>query len=247
MNTIKTDKWIELKCVIDNLLYQAVDMYFEIEDKNLPFTDKSRPQLENEIEKLYELINRWEVELSENFINCEKSKWVSYCYIVHEKLQKWNLEYIGIQKDMILYPDNSNLIFKTEIIEGLHLYLQTITSTYSNYYQKSKDTENWKSISEYNSIDQKTEDNILQKIKWQGTPGQFAFVIDLLINKGYIEKPTQFGERSAQFLLQHFEIKNHKPSKQSLGRMLHKEYDPIVNPEHKSRFYKIPSRNDLDK
>jgi hypothetical protein len=86
-----------------------------------------------------------------------------------------------------------------------------------------------------------------EKLIWLGTPGQFAFIMDLLINKGYIKKPTRFSERSAELLLKLFEFADHKPTKQSLGKLLHKNTDPITNIEHKGKFMKIPNRNDLDR
>lgn len=87
----------------------------------------------------------------------------------------------------------------------------------------------------------------VNKLTWKGTPAQFGFIIDLLINKGYINQPTPYGERSAELLLSLFEFESHKPSKESLGKNLHKEIDPIKNPSHKSAFSKFPHRNDLDK
>jgi hypothetical protein len=91
------------------------------------------------------------------------------------------------------------------------------------------------------------EINIVKKLKWTGTPAQFSYIIDLLINKGYIEQPAPKGERSARILLEHFEIENHKPSFESLGKMLHKDIDQIKNIDHRKLFQKIPHRNDLDK
>lgn len=85
------------------------------------------------------------------------------------------------------------------------------------------------------------------KLKWKGTPAQFCYIIDLLINKGYLEQPTAKGERSAKLLLEHFEFENDNPSFGSLGRNLHKNFDPIKNIEHRKLFQKIPHRNDLDK
>lgn len=86
-----------------------------------------------------------------------------------------------------------------------------------------------------------------KKIKWKGTPAQFCYIVDLLIHKGYIEQPTPKGERSAKILLEHFEIENHNPSIESLGKMLHKDIDQIKNIDHRKLFQKIPNRNDLDK
>lgn len=101
-----------------------------------------------------------------------------------------------------------------------------------------------------NKIEEEEDSELIPKevrLKWKGTPGQFAFIVDLFINKGYLEKPTQFAERNAGIFLELFEFAEHNPTKESLGRLLHKEQDAINNPEHKGKFLKIPHRNELDK
>jgi len=45
-----------------------------------------------------------------------------------------------------------------------------------------------------------------QKLKWNGTPSQFGFIIDLLIQGGYLEKPTASFAKDANFYLQIFDI-----------------------------------------
>jgi hypothetical protein len=45
-----------------------------------------------------------------------------------------------------------------------------------------------------------------QKLKWTGTPSQFGFIIDLLIQGGYLEKPTSSFAKDANFYLQFFDI-----------------------------------------
>lgn len=85
------------------------------------------------------------------------------------------------------------------------------------------------------------------KIKWLGTPAHLALIIDLLIEKGYIQQPSKYAERSAAFLLNHFEIDGYKTSKEGLARLLHKDEVPIKNPTHTALFYKMPHRNNLDK
>ncbi|RYE56580.1 MAG: hypothetical protein EOP48_07675 [Sphingobacteriales bacterium] len=48
--------------------------------------------------------------------------------------------------------------------------------------------------------------NSQQKIKWKGTPAQFGFIIDLLIQGGYIERPTGTYAKDATFWLDRFDI-----------------------------------------
>jgi hypothetical protein len=45
-----------------------------------------------------------------------------------------------------------------------------------------------------------------QKLKWIGTPSQFGFIIDLLIQGGYLERPKSSFTKDANFYLQHFDI-----------------------------------------
>lgn len=45
-----------------------------------------------------------------------------------------------------------------------------------------------------------------QKLKWIGSPSQFGFIIDLLIQGGYLERPTLSFSKDANFYLQHFDI-----------------------------------------
>lgn len=44
------------------------------------------------------------------------------------------------------------------------------------------------------------------KLIWKGTPAQFGFIIDLLIQGGYLEKPTSSFEKDANFYFEHFQI-----------------------------------------
>lgn len=44
------------------------------------------------------------------------------------------------------------------------------------------------------------------KLKWMGKPSQFGFIIDLLIQGGYLEKPTSSFSKDANLYLQHFDI-----------------------------------------
>lgn len=86
-----------------------------------------------------------------------------------------------------------------------------------------------------------------QKLIWQGTPAHLAFVIDLLIEKGYLRKPTPFSERSAELLLNIFDFTAHHPTKESLGKLLHKDKYPINDMTVVDRFKRIPARNELKK
>ncbi len=86
-----------------------------------------------------------------------------------------------------------------------------------------------------------------QKLVWLGTPAHLALIIDLLIDKEYLKKPSPFGERNAEILLSMFEFKFFSPTKASLGRLLHKDSYPIVDITSVDQFYRIPNRNELKK
>ncbi len=87
-----------------------------------------------------------------------------------------------------------------------------------------------------------------KKLVWKGTPAHFALIIDVLIDKGYLEKPTRYAMRNARILLEHFDFTDGlKPTPESLGDLLHKEVFPIKNKSHTDKFMAIPKRNELDK
>jgi hypothetical protein len=90
-------------------------------------------------------------------------------------------------------------------------------------------------------------DQTITKLLWKGTPAHFGYILDLLINKGYIDRPKCSGEAFARNLLQLFEFERHNPSAESLSKNINKYTDPIKNPNHKAKFMAIPARNELDK
>ncbi|MET6998707.1 hypothetical protein [Chitinophaga defluvii] len=89
------------------------------------------------------------------------------------------------------------------------------------------------------------ESQPINKLTWCGTPAHLALVVDLLIEKGYLQQPTPFGERTAEQLLNMFNFTGHNPTKESLGKLLHKDRFPISDPTVIDRFQKIPHRNEL--
>ncbi len=84
------------------------------------------------------------------------------------------------------------------------------------------------------------------KLIWNGKPAHLAFIIDLLIEKGYLEA-TEYGERTAEILLKFINFEKYKPSKESLGRLLHKGTDNagFKGEDLKNKFLKIPYLKDL--
>jgi hypothetical protein len=84
-----------------------------------------------------------------------------------------------------------------------------------------------------------------QKLCWLGSPAHLAFIVDLFIEKGYLEQPAPYAERSADVLLTHFDFLYYNPTKESLGKLLHKDHYPINDQTVIDRFNKIPRRNEL--
>jgi|GEM_PF-4195719 len=84
-----------------------------------------------------------------------------------------------------------------------------------------------------------------QKLCWLGAPAHLAFIVDLFIEKGYLEQPAPFAERSAEVLLTHFDFLYYNPTKESLGKLLHKDRYPISDQTVIDRFNRIPRRNEL--
>jgi len=132
---------------------------------------------------------------------------------------------------------------RLNLINSLKSKIETLKSIYFDQIENSEEI----TIDKLNEIKKNANSIIDKKLKWKGTPAQFCFIIDLLIEKGYIEKPTNYSERSGKLLLNHFEFENDKPTFESLGKYLHKDLYAINNQEHIALFNKIPHRKDLDK
>lgn len=72
----------------------------------------------------------------------------------------------------------------------LQKMLNELESKYENYTKPHIETNNFNG----------------KKLKWTGTPAQFGFIINELIGKGYIEKPTGSYNKDAEFYLSIFNI-----------------------------------------
>jgi hypothetical protein len=80
----------------------------------------------------------------------------------------------------------------------------------------------------------------VSKLKWTGTPAQFGFIIDLLIQKGYLEKPAKSYAKDADIYLEHFDI---ECAKSSLIKELSESTNSIV-PKNRKSFH-IPRIDQL--
>lgn len=82
--------------------------------------------------------------------------------------------------------------------------------------------------------------NQLKKLKWTGTPSQFGFIIDLLIQGGYIKKPTTSFAKDANIYLSLFDIDT------TVATLTKEVSENTNNLEATNRIkFKIPLKSDL--
>jgi len=208
---------------------------------------------QNFVKKLGQLIDKMEAkypEFNQHIIDRDKlGETDPELYMILENQQP---EYFKLKSARVplvkLCPDSqymtTNHAFQYEIdndhlqmiIEGYKLFAANITNKEQAQEQEEEEEQ---------APEQATIPN--EKLTWLGTPAQFAFIIDLLISKGYIEKPGASGEGSAKILLKHFDFKFNGPSFESLGIKLHRRHKAINNIEHINAFEKMPFQYQLDK
>lgn len=184
------------------------------------------------------LINKIYINYSNGYNPTLKDFKEEIMLVLEEGLEHYNF-YLSIEDDY--FKDKTEMEISLDIISS-HVYdkFELVVSTidFLGYLQdKCRDFDNGAEIIA----------DANRKLVWKGKPADFAFIIDLLINKGYLEKPTRFGTRNARILLQYFDFIDNNPTEDSLGNMLHKDIDPIKNPTHRAKFNSIPRRDELDK
>lgn len=93
-----------------------------------------------------------------------------------------------------------------------------------------------------NSMEQEIEVNVGgNKLRWIGTPSQFGFIIQELIGKGYLEKPTSSNAKNAKLFLSIFDIDT---TEQTLSKELSDKTNSI-SPEN-ARLLTIAHINKLN-
>ena len=170
--------------------------------------------IENEIEKI-------ETEYIENIIDTIAFK----TDVIFKPITKWNKATVAFychqQKPNVVLSDLLYFIFVFEygnekevdydlLQDILHdfsrgiaksMYLQELKNKRKEYAEHATATEQV-----YNDTSNTSEISDLQKLEWLGTPAQFGFIIQELIGKGYIARPTSSFARDAIILLSHFNI-----------------------------------------
>lgn len=111
----------------------------------------------------------------------------------------------------------SDIIKSVDIVKGLVSQLEDDFGEMSCSQEITSILEEEKQVKEIQPF---------HKLQWVGKPAHLAFTIDLLIEKGFLVG-TPYGERTAEILLNIFEIKGYQPTKGSLGKLLNKDNYPI--------------------
>jgi len=109
-------------------------------------------------------------------------------------------------EDAIIFYSSNLYAFLGEWQRVENIVLDLIQNENEKEDNEEKDNEgiNDKEIDEF--IDSISKNKPDKKLEWIGTPSQFGFIIDLLIQGGYLEKPTTSFAKDANFYLQHFDI-----------------------------------------
>lgn len=130
-----------------------------------------------------------------------------YNYI-SEKFEDLIVGNIPFFDDLKLVCDSPKLLGILTIIDRLKEINKQIIETGCFKNEVEKQLAEMKK--EGNTIEPKT--NVVNtKLKWLGTPAQFGFIIQELIGKGYLEKPTGSFAKDANVYLQLFDIQT-KPA-----------------------------------
>ena len=218
--------------------YEVGNFYFQLRNRitlELPGAEHRKQFLLNELEILKgRIIQNAEMSLSIGF---EEISYVLLYRFIHDHFEAWllhwvNLNYFDFQHlqgvDMYSFNQSLSVLVYLDCVEVVKKELLLLEQSDTNTINIPHAA-------------------ITQKLIWQGTPAHLAFIIDLLIEKGYLRQPTPFGERSAELLLNMFDFTEYNPTKESLGKLLHKDKFPINDITVIERFRRIPARNELKK
>jgi hypothetical protein len=91
-------------------------------------------------------------------------------------------------------------------IDGRRIDINTLEVLVNAWKQFEEQTKIGKAENEQDSNENNTSTAGRLKVKWNGTPSQFGFIINELIGKGYMIKPTGSFERDAEFWMSVFDI-----------------------------------------
>lgn len=97
---------------------------------------------------------------------------------------------------------------KKEAIQRSVKYIYNIKERIEELCELSPENNKELENREETEIKKEIEKNkpLLKRLKWIGTPAQFGFMINELIGKGYIERPTGSFNKDAEFYLSLFDI-----------------------------------------
>ena len=178
-------------------------------------------------------------------------------YLEDEKLDN-EIEYLIYTPftEIFKHIFKERLKVRLYLIDSLKLKIEKIKSIYFNgeiktnidtsdkiniEINKTSITKESIETDELNKIKEDINSVINDKIKWKGKPSQFGHLIIELIGKGWIELPTKSYNKSAEFLMNLFDINTTKGN-------LSKEINPnetggnSLTPDSQS-FFKVKDNN----
>ena len=204
-------------------------------------SDKDEKQLDN--------------EKIESFIQGNRHSLVKYKFdrLLNNKAKLDDIQILDTSKSLIelissQFVENGN-------ISALKATLQAHFINYNLYLEYKIFTENYDFIrliglinniygsSEIKNVTSATIP-IENKLNWLGTPAQFGFIINELVEKGFIECPATHGSpsisRLSKVCLEIFDLS-------STPKNIEKELNPEKNTlsDYKKGFFKIPNINEL--
>ena len=130
---------------------------------------------------------------------------IGYNWLGNSKLFKLLIEnHTEKNNDYIPSQGVMNFLKESEITENLFQLMDDIFRV-NNNPEKLYKYETIVSLNDKFEIDNENQQTSV-KLKWLGTVSQFGFIINELIGKGYIEKPTSSFPKDAKVYLSHFDI-----------------------------------------
>lgn len=105
-------------------------------------------------------------------------------------------------------------------------------------YRSINDKEKYSKI--FSDESNKTTSEPIRKLKWEGTPSQFGFIIDMLIQGGYLKRPTSSYKKDAEYYSKIFDIDT---TKGTLEKELSEKTNSIITKNRKKII--IPPKDEL--
>lgn len=171
--------------------------------------------LELWIKEIESTIGDAETYLSNYYYDTVESEFSIMCSYAFWETTKGNTIYLRSIADKLLVQDENDLEFRYKLKESLFKAIAkgTVYAYILPRLKKELSDLNNKKIGDFSNEPNKESDESIKPLsansnilKWIGSPSQFGFIIDLLIQGGYIEKPRSSFTKDAELYLKLFEI-----------------------------------------